>query len=542
MERLFESYQPEAAWDEMFDAAGSARSTALGLHQVLSAMSVAELEERCTESDRAFRDQGITFALSGEERPFPLDPIPRLVAADEWRSVELGVAQRVKVLEHFLDDAYGAGEVFEEGIVPRRIVATSRHFCRNAFDVRSSNGVRIHVAGIDLVKDAAGRFCVLEDNVRIPSGVSYVVENRRAMARMFPELLLSHRVQPVSVYPGRLLAALQASAPRSAGSEPNVVVLTPGVANSAYFEHSFLARQMGVELVEGRDLVCRQDTVYMRTTAGEQRVDVVYRRVDDDFLDPVQFRADSLLGCAGLLNAARAGNVTIANAVGNGIADDKLLYSYVPDLIDYYLGEKPILPNVPTYRLEDPDQLAHVVERIGELVVKPVDASGGQGLVVGPQAGEEELQQTLQAIRSHPRDYIAQEMVNLSTVPTRIGDRLLPRHVDLRPFAINDGERVWVLPGGLTRVALRQGSLVVNSSQGGGSKDTWVLAGAEEPSGEAGEESEVVGGAVLAELPSDWPGQDPGPVFTDLRQAQVQQQQQQQQRRHGAGGRGALRC
>lgn len=526
MKDLFEGYEPGAAWDEMFDRAGKPRKPAFGLYEDLCALSVSDLDERSAESDRSFRDQGITFALSGEERPFPLDPIPRLVMADEWRTVEQGVAQRVRALEMFLADAYGAGAVFADAVVPRHLVATSRHFWRHAYGVESRNNVRIHVAGIDLVKDIQGRFCVLEDNVRIPSGVSYVIENRRAMARMFPESLLSHRVQPVSGYPRQLLSALQASAPWTAGSEPTVVVLTPGVANSAYFEHSFLARQMGVELVEGRDLVCRDNTVYMRTTGGRQRVDVIYRRVDDDFLDPVQFRANSLLGCAGLLNAARAGKVTIANAIGNGIADDKLMYTFVPEIIDYYLDETPILPNVPTYRLEDPDQLAHVIGRIDELVVKPVDGSGGHGLVVGPQASDEQLAATVTTIRQRPRDFIAQELVALSTVPTKVGASVQPRHVDLRPFAINDGERIWVLPGGLTRVALRQGSVIVNSSQGGGSKDTWVLAHGDMADAAVGEDGEVAAGSMITEFPADWSGQDLGPRFVDTRQVQVQQQQQ----------------
>lgn len=530
MDDLFEGYDTGSAWDEMFEPTGRPRKPASGLYEALSALSVGDLGERSAESDLSFRDQGITFGFSGEDRPFPLDPIPRLVSGAEWGTIEQGVAQRVRALEMFLADAYGPREVFNDGVVPRRLLATSRHFWRNAFGVESPNGVRIHVAGIDLVKDARGQFCVLEDNVRIPSGVSYVIENRRAMARMFPELLLSHRVQPVSGYPAQLHTALRAAAPRASGNEPNVVVLTPGVANSAYFEHSFLARQMGVELVEGRDLVCRDNVVYMRTTAGQQRVDVIYRRVDDDFLDPVQFRSDSLLGCGGLLNAARAGNVTVANAIGNGIADDKLVYTFVPELITYYLGEPPILPNVPTYRLEDPDQLEFVAERVAELVVKPVDASGGQGLVVGPQASEEELAATVTAIRRNPRDYIAQELVTLSTVPTRVDGRVRPRHVDLRPFAINDGERVWVLPGGLTRVALRQGSVVVNSSQGGGSKDTWVLARDEEPGNPSGDESDVTAGAMIAEFPAAWSGQEAGPAFEDARQVHVQQQQQGRRR------------
>jgi uncharacterized circularly permuted ATP-grasp superfamily protein len=361
-------------------------------------------------------------------------------------------------------------------VVPAALVTSSLHYHRAATGVTPPNRVRIHVSGIDVVRGADGRFCVLEDNLRTPSGISYVIENRRTMSRVFPELFASHRVRPVDSYPARLLEGLKSAAPTGA-ADPTVVVLTPGIYNAAYFEHTFLARQMGVELVEGRDLVCRANKVFMRSTTGEQRVDVVYRRIDDDYLDPLHFRTDSRLGCPGILNAARAGNVTIANAVGNGVADDKLVYTYVPDMIDYYLGEKPILPNVATYRLEDPDQLAVALERLDRLVIKPVDASGGRGLLIGSAASDEELAGARAALTDNPRGWIAQETVELSTAPTRVGDRLRPRHLDLRPFAVNDGERVWVVPGGLTRVALPEGSLVVNSSQGGGSKDTWVLAG-----------------------------------------------------------------
>jgi uncharacterized circularly permuted ATP-grasp superfamily protein len=373
------------------------------------------------------------------------------------------------------------------------------------------------VAGVDLVRDADGVFKVLEDNLRTPSGISYVVENRRTMARVFPELFASHRVRPVGGYPARLLEALRASASPRGGADPNVVVLTPGIYNSAYFEHSFLARQMGVELVEGRDLVCRDDVLYMRTTDGEQRVDVVYRRVDDAFLDPVHFRPDSLVGCPGILNAARSGNVTIANAVGNGVADDKLVYTYVPALVEYYLGEKPLLPNVTTYRLEDPDQRAEALGRLDQLVVKPVDASGGYGIVVGPVASDEQIEETRLAIAAAPRNFIAQDVVTLSTSPTKIGDRLCARHVDLRPFAVNDGTKVWVVPGGLTRVALPEGSLVVNSSQGGGSKDTWVLA---EASGQR-----AAAAAIADEDPDD---QQIGPLTAEMVDHESQQQQQQQ--------------
>jgi uncharacterized circularly permuted ATP-grasp superfamily protein len=465
------------AWDEMFDDASAPREPYCDLHDALQSLSVADFDSRAAARDRSFRDQGITFSLSGEERPFPLDLVPRIISAEEWTTVEEGVAQRVRALEAFLQDVYGGvGNILEDGIVPRRLVTTSAHYHRQAYGVDPPGGVRVHVAGIDLVRDEQGRFCVLEDNLRTPSGISYVVENRRTMARVFPELFTSHRVRPVATYPSRLVEALRRCAPPGAGNDPNVVVLTPGIYNSAYFEHSFLARQMGVELVEGRDLLCRDNVVRMRTTEGEQRVDVVYRRIDDDYLDPLQFRGDSTLGCPGILNAARAGNLTIANAVGNGVADDKLAYTYVPDMIRYYLDQEPLLPNVKTYRLEDPDQREYALGRLDELVFKPVDGSGGYGLVVGPQASEQQLERLRARVLGDPRGWIAQDLVILSTSPTHIGDRLRPRHVDLRPFAVNDGEKVWVVPGGLTRVALPEGSLVVNSSQGGGSKDTWVLA------------------------------------------------------------------
>jgi uncharacterized circularly permuted ATP-grasp superfamily protein len=338
-----------------------------------------------------------------------------------------------------------------------------------------ANGVRVHLAGIDLVRDQDGVLRVLEDNVRVPSGISYVVENRRMMGRVFPGLFLEQAVQPVAGHVGVFLDALRASAPVGV-DDPTVVLLTPGVHNSAYFEHAFLARKMGVQLVEGSDLHCRDHTLYIRTTRGETRVDVVYRRVDDDFLDPVHFRPGSVLGSPGLLNAARAGNVTIANAVGNGVADDKLIYTYVPDLIEYYLGEKPVLPNVATFRLEDGDVRADCLSRLDQLVLKPVDGSGGSGLVIGPQASDEQLAAVSADIEANPRGWVAQEVVLLSTCPAQSDGRLEPRHVDLRPFAVNDGSTIRVLPGGLTRVALTRGSLVVNSSQGGGSKDTWVLA------------------------------------------------------------------
>lgn len=474
MADLLDDYEANG-WDEMLSPTGSPRPAYRALAEVLGRLSSQELAQREQARDRAFTEQGITFSLSGQERPFPLDLIPRVISGEEWAVIEAGVGQRVRALEAFLDDVYGRGSILDEGVVPRHLVTSSANFHRAAAGVAAPNGVRCHVAGIDLARGGDGRFYVIEDNLRTPSGISYVIENRRTLARVFPQLFASQRVRPVDSYPTRLLEGLRAAAPAGV-ADPTVVVLTPGVYNSAYFEHVFLARQMGVELVEGRDLVCRDNVVYMRSTGGDQRVDVVYRRVDDDYLDPLHFRGDSVVGCAGILNSARAGNVTIANGVGSGVADDKLTYTYVPAMIEYYLGEAPILPNVTTYRLEDPDVLAHVTARLDELVVKPVSGSGGYGLVIGPQAGDEELERTRAAILARPRDFIAQEVVALSTVPTYVGDRLVARHVDLRPFAVNDGTDVWVAPGGLTRVALAEGSLVVNSSQGGGSKDTWVLA------------------------------------------------------------------
>jgi uncharacterized circularly permuted ATP-grasp superfamily protein len=490
---LLDGYiQPPASVDEMFDSNGP-RAHYRALHGVLQTLSRQDFEERCAARDRAFRDQGITFSLSGEERPFPLDLVPRIIPPEEWSVIEAGVRQRVLTLEAFLADVYGPGRILADGVIPRQLVLTSTHFHRAVAGMHPAGGVRVHVAGVDLIRDGDGRYCVLEDNLRTPSGISYVIENRRAMTHVFPELFASHRVRRVSGYPARLLEGLRSTAPTGV-EHPTVVVLTPGVHNSAYFEHSFLARQMGVELVEGRDLVCRDRRVYMRTTDGEQRVDVVYRRIDDDFLDPLHFRPDSLLGCPGILNAARAGNVTIANAPGNGVADDKAIYPYVPDMIEYYLGEQPILANVDTYRLGNEDECAWALERLDQLVFKPVDGSGGYGLVIGPHADDAALNDVAAKVRANPRGWIAQRPIALSTSPTYVEGSMGPRHIDLRPFAVNDGTDVWVAPGGLTRVALPAGSLVVNSSQGGGSKDTWVLAdptAAPESDGQASAEPRV---------------------------------------------------
>ncbi|HNP12234.1 MAG TPA: circularly permuted type 2 ATP-grasp protein [Mycobacterium sp.] len=511
------------AFDEMFDGQGNVRGPYKGIYAELAPSDTEELEARAEALGRAFIDQGITFSLSGQERPFPLDLVPRVISAAEWSRLERGITQRVKALEMYLDDIYGDQEILRDGVIPRRLVTSCEHFHRQAAGINPPNGVRIHVAGIDLVRDAQGTFRVLEDNLRSPSGVSYVMENRRTMARVFPNLFATHRVRAVGDYASHLLRALRNAAATNE-ADPTVVVLTPGPFNSAYFEHSLLARQMGVELVEGRDLFCRDNSVYMRTTEGERQVDVIYRRIDDDFLDPMQFRPDSVLGVAGLLNAARAGNVVISSAVGNGVGDDKLVYTYVPTIIEYYLGEKQLLANVDTLRCWLDDEREEVLDRIDELVIKPVEGSGGYGIVFGPDASEKELATVRKKILGDPRGWIAQPVVQLSTVPTKVGDSLAPRHVDLRPFAVNDGEDVWVLPGGLTRVALTEGSLVVNSSQGGGSKDTWVLAS----------RSSVAARELVAAETVRKPPKPVKPTMAERApeqsgQQQGQQQQQQQQ-------------
>jgi uncharacterized circularly permuted ATP-grasp superfamily protein len=520
-DELFDGYldpkRPHAgAYDEMFAPDSAVRPAYRRLHESLATAKPAELTARSEALDRALVDQGITFSLSGQERPFPLDLVPRVITASEWTRLERGLVQRVRALEAFLADIYGDQQIIRDGVLPRRLITSCEHFHRQAAGLVPPNGVRIHVAGIDVVRDEDGVFRVLEDNLRCPSGVSYVMANRRTMARVFPDLFAKHRVRAVGDYAVHLLRSLRAAAAANV-ADPNVVVLTPGVANSAYFEHSLLARQMGVELVEGRDLFCRDNSVYMRTTQGERPVDVIYRRIDDDFLDPVQFQPHSVLGIAGLLNAARAGNVVIANAVGNGVGDDKLVYTYLPEILKYYLGETPLLPNVDTLRCWLPDEQAQTLDRLSELVVKPVEGSGGYGIVFGPNASAKELAALRSRIRGNPRGWIAQPVVQLSTVPTKVGHRLRPRHVDLRPFAVNDGNSVFVLPGGLTRVAMPEGSLVVNSSQGGGSKDTWVLAA------RSSTVDPELSGRGLASATGEELAPEQGPELT-----YAQQQQQQQ--------------
>ena len=476
MSTMFEGYGTTGpAYDEMFDGA-QLRPPYLRMRDSLDKMSTPELSSRVEALQASYLDQGITFDIGGEERAMPLDILPRVIEMDTWTVIEKGLQQRVRALEMLLADVYDAGRVFDDGVLPREVITTSSHFHRQAATIRPANGVRVHVSGIDLIRDNNGEFRVLEDNVRVPSGVSYVMTSRRAISAALPETIAQHRIRPVASYPQRLLAALRAAAPAGV-ADPTVVVLTPGVYNGAYFEHTLLARTMGVELVEGRDLVCRRGEVMMRTTKGLAPVHVIYRRVDDEFLDPVHFRADSMLGCPGLIDAARAGNVTLANAVGNGVADDKLVYTYMPDVIRYYLNEEPALRNVDTWRCGEPEAREEVLDRLDELVLKPVDGSGGKGIVIGPRATRAELDELRGKVLADPRSWIAQPVVQLSTVPTFVDGELGPRHVDLRPFAVNDGNRVWVLPGGLTRVALGKGELIVNSSRGGGTKDTWVLAG-----------------------------------------------------------------
>ena len=474
MPDVLSDYHPGVAFDEMVDAGGSVRPSYAAVHATLQQSTPAELKGIAEALASNYTQAGVTFDVGGVERPFPLDLVPRVIAAAEWETIEAGVAQRVRAMEAFLDDVYSDAKVISDGVVPSQLITTSAHFHRVVWGLRPPNGVRIHVAGVDLIRTPEGDVRVLEDNFRVPSGVSYVMTNRTAMITALPDAFAHQRIRSVGDYPARLLQALRKASPVT--DDPNIVVLTPGVYNSAYFEHTLLARTMGVELVEGRDLECRRGKVYMRTTAGLRRVDVIYRRLDDDFLDPVFFRSDSMLGVPGLVNAVRSGGVALANAIGNGVADDKLIYTYVPDLIRYYLHEDPVIANVDTWRLEEDEAREEVLDRLHELVVKPVDGSGGKGIVIGPRATREELDALRARVVADPRGWIAQPVVQLSTVPTLIEDRLRPRHVDLRPFAVNSGDSIYVLPGGLTRVALPEGELVVNSSQGGGSKDTWVLS------------------------------------------------------------------
>jgi uncharacterized circularly permuted ATP-grasp superfamily protein len=473
-------------FDEMYAAMPDAvRDQYRRYAQWLAEQPGDAMQQRREEAEVIFRRVGITFAVygakdedgAGTERLIPFDLIPRIIPAVEWNQMRTGLAQRVTALNRFLHDVYHDQEILKAGIVPAEQVLKNAQYRPEMVAVDLPGGVYSHISGVDIVRaampDGSGTYYVLEDNLRVPSGVSYMLENRKMMMRLFPELFAMHRVGPVAHYPDLLLDTLRSMAPPSA-NEPTVVVLTPGAYNSAYFEHAFLAQQMGVELVEGQDLFVRDDFVFMRTTQGPKRVDVVYRRVDDDFLDPLAFRPDSTLGCAGLLAVYRQGNVTLANAIGTGIADDKSIYPYVPKMIEFYLGEKPLLANVPTYLCRERDDLRYVLDHLGELVVKEVHGAGGYGMLVGPAASKAELAEFRAVLEARPSNYIAQPTLALSTCPTYVDRGIAPRHIDLRPYVLS-GRTVQTVPGGLTRVALKEGSLVVNSSQGGGTKDTWVL-------------------------------------------------------------------
>lgn len=476
---LFGAYARHfAAWDELFDATGQPHAHCSTLVSRLGELEPEHFQQRRASADLAFINQGITFSVysdrRGVEKIFPFDLIPRPVAAPEWARLESGLLQRIDALNQFLDDIYHEQRILQAGIVPAELVLGSKGFRKEMVGFRPPKGQYIHVCGTDLVRDAAGQFLVLEDNGRTPSGVSYVLENRVVMKKVFPKLFQSCHVRRVDDYPQRLRHALWSVAPEGAGDPPCLVLLSPGPHNSAYFEHSFLARHMGIELVFGQDLFIHQDRVYLKTTKGPQRVDVIYRRLDDDFLDPETFRADSLLGVPGLVRAYRAGNVTLANAIGTGVADDKAVYPFVEDMIRFYRSEEPILKNVPTYICAREQDRTFVLDHLDQLVVKAVNESGGYGMLMGHASSTGQRAEFAAKIRDNPRNYIAQPVVTLSACPTWTEEGLAPRHVDLRPYIVS-GKTSWVLPGGLTRTALVKGSLVVNSSQGGGSKDTWVM-------------------------------------------------------------------
>ena len=470
-----------AAFDEMHGLDGNVRPAYAELAAWLDGMSPDALLLRRREAELLFRRFGITFAVYGEaqaqERLIPFCVIPRILSGPEWGTLSRGLEQRVRALNFFLKDIYSQREILRAGVIPEDLIFRNPVFRPEMNGQEVPHDLYVLIAGIDIVRVDADTFYVLEDNARTPSGVSYMLENREIMLRLFPDLFSRHRVAPVENYPDELLATLTSAAPAGASRDPTVVLLTPGVFNSAYYEHSFLADKLGIELVEGRDLLVSDRIVHMRTTEGLKRVDVIYRRVDDDFLDPLTFRPDSLLGVPGLMSAYTAGNVTLANAVGTGIADDKAVYSYMPDIVKFYLGESPILHNVPTYCCRDPKDLAYVLDHLPDLVVKEVHGSGGYGMMIGPAADRATIASFREKLKARPHGFIAQPTLALSTCPTCVEEGLAPRHVDLRPFVLMGRDRVRIVPGGLTRVALEPGSLVVNSSQGGGTKDTWVLDG-----------------------------------------------------------------
>ncbi|MDZ4670521.1 MAG: circularly permuted type 2 ATP-grasp protein [Phototrophicales bacterium] len=475
---LFPQYQLDSAYDEMFSQSNMPRDHYQLLYQRLNEFGADELYRRQQAADLSFLHQGITFTVygreEGTEKIFPYDLLPRIIHANEWDVLERGLTQRITALNLFLHDIYHDGKIMHDKIIPRELLYTCPHYRREMRGVHVPKNVYVSVVGTDLIRMPNGEFVVLEDNLRVPSGVSYMLANRQVMRNVLPKMFANYDVRPIHNYGQALVNTLRALSPRG-NTDPTIVLLTPGVFNSAYYEHTFLAREMGIELVEGRDLLVHNNVVYMRTSAGLRRVDVIYRRIDDDFLDPLAFRSDSSLGVSGLFNAYRAGNVALANAIGTGVADDKAVYTYVPQMIKYYLDEDPIINNVETYVCWEGAQKDHVLANLDKFVVKAVGESGGYGMLIGPQSTAEEREIFRQRIMHNPRNYIAQPTIMLSTAPCFIEGNVEARHVDLRPYILNGGENVTIVPGGLTRVALRKGSLVVNSSQGGGSKDTWVL-------------------------------------------------------------------
>jgi len=475
---LLKNYVLDHAFDEMFAGPDDLHPHYEPVFNRFCSLPPGELQRRKQAAELSFLNQGITFTVYGRgdrsEHIFPYDLVPRIITADEWAKVERGLTQRITALNMFLKDIYNEGRILKDGVVPRELVYSCKHFRRQMVGLQVPRNVYVAICGTDLIRMEDGEFVVLEDNLRVPSGVSYMLTNRRVMKRILPQLFRAYNVRPIEQYTQLLLGTLRSLAPEGR-PEPNIVLLSPGVFNSAYFEHAYLARQMGIELVEGRDLVTHDNVIYMRTTGGLRRVDVIYRRVDDDFIDPMAFRSDSILGVAGLFNAYRAGNVSLANAFGTGVADDKAMYAYVPDIVKYYLSEDPILQNVKTYILTEPKSRQHVLENLDKLVVKSVGESGGYGMLIGPKSTAAQRAEFREKILADPRNFIAQPTISFSRAPCLIGDELEPRHVDLRPYILY-GDKVNVVPGGLTRVALERGSLVVNSSQGGGSKDTWVLS------------------------------------------------------------------
>ena len=477
--KLFENYKVSPTfWDEMQHTEGGIRNHYKSVANGIGTLNINDLLRKEQLAQELFMNQGITFTVyfenEGIERIFPFDIVPRIVVASEWTRIEAGIKQRLKALNMFLNDIYHEQQIVKDGVIPADLIVSCPHYTREVVGINVPHDIYVHIAGIDLIRDADGTYYVLEDNLRTPSGVSYMIENREITKRIFPDLLSDSRVRQVAQYPLLLHNILMSLAPRQIAN-PTIALLTPGVYNSAYYEHTFLARYMGVEMVEGRDLFVKDHKLYMKTTRGARQIDVLYRRLDDEYLDPLVFKPDSVLGVAGLMSAYRKGNVAIVNAVGNGVADDKAVYVYVPDMIKYYLNEEPILSNVPTYRLQDPEIRDYVFKNMQKMVVKRTNESGGYGMLMGNKASDKEIAEMQTEILKDPRSFIAQPIISLSTVPCLIDGKLQPRHIDLRPYALCGPDGIEIVPGGLTRVALREGSLVVNSSQGGGSKDTWVV-------------------------------------------------------------------